>query len=77
MAQLEIDGDWSFLVGIFGKESVVELVSCAGAAIMRVVGETTVDRLNLVLAGWSHDAGSQIIGDRDWDTDVAVPDVEG
>ena len=53
------------------------MISCAGAAIMRVVGETTVDRLNLVLAGWSHDAGSQIIGNRDWNTDVAVPDVEG
>ena len=54
----------------------MEVIDSAGAAVMRVMGETTMDWLNLILAGWGHDAGREIVGDWNRDAGVAVPDVE-
>ena len=53
------------------------MIGCARAAIVREMGEASVDWLDLVLAGWSHVAGSRVVGDRDWNADMAVPNVEG
>ena len=56
---------------------MIKVIGCAGTAIMREMGEASVDWLNLVLAGWSHVAGSRVVGDRDWNADMAVTNVQG
>ena len=53
------------------------MIGFARAAIVSEVGETSVDGLDVVLAGWSHDAGSRIIGDWDRAADMTVTDMQG
>ena len=56
---------------------MIKMVGFARAAIVSEMGEASVDRLDLVLAGWSHVAGSRVVGDRDWNADMAVTNVQG
>ena len=53
------------------------MVRLAGAVVRRKMCEGSVDELNVVLAGWSHDTGSGIIGDRDRAVGVSVAYVQG
>ena len=48
------------------------MIRLAGAVVGCKMGEASVDELNVVLAGWSHDTGSGIIGDRDRAVGVSV-----
>ena len=56
---------------------MIKMVGFARAAIVSEVGETSVDGLDVVLAGWGHDAGSRIIGDWDRAADMTVTDMQG
>ena len=56
---------------------MIKMIGFARAAIVSEVGETSVDGLDVVLAGWSHVAGSRVIGDWDWNADMAVTNVQG
>ena len=56
---------------------MVKMIRLAGAVVGCKMGEASVDELNVVLAGWSHDTGSGIIGDRDRAAGVSVADVQG